>query len=238
MSKCRCGCGGEIEEGKAFLKGHWSKFNANNKKGLEKSQPEPTSQPATPTTKPLYIRGLVEYTGDLVAWFKTEQGYKYLEPVMFGLMADDVRAESIPVCLVLMPDGQAIPPFIVEGFVGMHPENQVFDEPGTSEPFPPFPEEKEPEKPIVKILPPQEIQPITQLEKPKEAFSEAIESRVIKAKEILEKPNYPKNEGLIGKFVRAIYTKKEKPPVKLNTQTVKLNTQTEILLEKLKNVSG
>lgn len=202
---------------------------------LVKARPRPTTeqppQPATPAAKPLYIRGLVPYSGELVAWFRTEQGYKYLDPVMFGLMADDARAESIPVCLVLMPDGQAVPPFLTVGFIGMFPDNWKFEEPDTTEPPPPFLEETEDKTPLVRILPPQETQPISEPEKPKDAKIEMMVKRIDELHNATSDENIKaQKEGFIDRFVRAIYTKKEKTPTRLNLKT-------EQLLDRLKNVT-
>ena len=59
MSLCKCGCGGEVTEGKEFKKGHYRKWSANNKS--QSSSAEKPSSIQFNTTIPGTHDNLVSY---------------------------------------------------------------------------------------------------------------------------------------------------------------------------------
>lgn len=227
MSKCRCGCGGDVEEGKVFLKGHWSKLNAKQKE--EKTKPEEPKQPEIPKITISDVQPYNSKSGN-VAWFKTETDYIWKEPEFYCTVINETAKEQGSYVAVVLEDGSILPVVMIPGFMGLFPEDHEFIEPEE-----PKPEEKEQipeENPIVKILPPQEKPPITQPASPINDTAEVVSKRIetIRA-ELQKQPEPKKKEGLLGSFVRKIYTKKEKPAIRLNEHT-------ELLLKRLKDATG
>jgi hypothetical protein len=73
----------------------------------------------------------IERIENMVAWFDDGKGNKISKiPDLIGLLVNEERNESIPTLLILAADGTFVPPFLISGFIGMFPEDQIFpDEP-------------------------------------------------------------------------------------------------------------
>jgi len=117
-----------------------------------------------------------------MAWFLIDGKY-VPKPTEFYGIVDDGK-EQVPSLLVVSQNGTILPPFMIEGFIGIFPKDQEFEplvieeKVDDSETFPPFPVEEEkiifePEMPIVKILPPQGTAPISQPAKAIEAITDS-----------------------------------------------------------------
>jgi len=71
----------------------------------------------------------IEHIGNMAAWFDDGKGNKISKvPNLIGLLVNEERNESIPTLLMLAMDGTFVPPFLMAGFIGMYPEDQVFKE--------------------------------------------------------------------------------------------------------------
>lgn len=189
MSKCRCGCGEEVEEGKQFLKGHWSKFNA--KKNLDVPKPEEPKQTDEPkiTISNIISTSLI---GDEVAWFKTENGYIYREINFYCTVANENLKESASYVAVVLDDGLILPVVMIPGFAGIFPNDHEFIKPEIQKS-----EEKEPipvQEPPRKILPAGEKPPISQPDEPIDVGIEAMR------KMLVNKP-IEKKQSFIGKLL-------------------------------------
>src|SRR3989337_2704315 len=64
---------------------------------------------------------------DLFAWFVSQEGKVKRKAEHMGIIHNN-RNESIPCLLLITNDGMLLPPFMMEGFIGMFPEYQEFPE--------------------------------------------------------------------------------------------------------------
>jgi hypothetical protein len=179
-------------------------------------QSKPTSTQEEPQKQYLNIQDIqtIESIGNMVAWFDDGKGNKIAKiPDFVGLLVNEDRNESIPTVLLLAMDGTFVPPFLMAGFIGMFPEDQVF-----------------PEKPAEKS----EQQPEQMDIDPKRETGAEIELR---AKDGVQEQSVsppipveqPKKKGFLG----GVFKKKKAEP----EQPKEMSKETKDLLNQLTNAA-
>lgn len=184
MNKCKCGCGADAPEGKGFLPGHWSKWNAKR----NEAKPEEPKQPEEPRIIVSNVRAC-RIKSDNVAWFKTAEGYISKELEFYCTLTHENKNEQCDYVAVVLEDGSIMPAVLLPGFAGIYDQYHVFEEP-KNEPEP----SKPPETRDIK-MPPQEEKPaISQPDDPKDDDSEAL-------RKLLELPKPEKKQGWVDRFI-------------------------------------
>lgn len=184
--KCKCGCGSDVEEGKQYLKGHWSKLNA--KKQAEMPKPEP-KQPEEPKITFGDFRQML-LKSENVAWFKTKDGYIFKDLEFYCTVKNETVGEQSDYVAVVLEDGSIMPVVLLPGFAGIFDKYHRFMESGT--------EEKQPEQPEINDIkaPTQPEKPaISQPDEPKDDNTEAL-------RKLLELPKPEKKPSLIGRLFK------------------------------------
>ena len=139
--KVKCDVCGKEFSTKIALRNH-KNTSKDHKQTIKKeaqpeSQPEPEKSESGETEEPqpqkqyLNIQDVqaVERIDNMAAWFDDGKGNKIPKvPDLIGLLVNVDRNESIPTLLMLAQDGTFIPPFLMQGFIGMFPEDYVFME--------------------------------------------------------------------------------------------------------------
>lgn len=119
----------------------------------------PIAPPTEPVRAPISIMNIMDYAGgyekigeNLMAWFEDEQGNRISKPLDYQGIFNNGN-NQVPTVLVLTNDGTLLPPIMVDGFIGILPENFIFP---VIDDMPEVPEEVM--KPI-ESPDPQELQP-------------------------------------------------------------------------------
>lgn len=183
MNKCKCGCGADAPEGKGFLPGHWSKWNA--KKQAEIPKPEEPKQVEEPRIIVSNIRAC-GIKSENVAWFKTAEGYIFKEIEFYCTIIHENKNEQCDYVAVVLEDGSIMPAVLLPGFAGIFDQYHEFEESKD--------ETKTPETGDTKIIPPPEKPVISQPDGPKDADSEAL-------RKLLDLPKPEKKKGLWHKIL-------------------------------------
>src|SRR3970282_117786 len=101
-------------------------------RGAAKEQPvlrEPVPQEQEAPQSQIIIDDVQPFGSDedLFAWFVSQEGKFKRRAEHMGIIHNN-RNESIPCLLLITNDGMLLPPFMMEGFIGMFPEYQEFPE--------------------------------------------------------------------------------------------------------------
>ena len=101
-------------------------------RGAAKEQPvlrEPVPQEQEAPQSQIIIDDVQPFGSDedLFAWFVSQEGKVKRKAEHMGIIHNN-RNESIPCLLLITNDGMLLPPFMMEGFIGMFPEYQEFPE--------------------------------------------------------------------------------------------------------------
>ena len=101
-------------------------------RGAAKEQPvlrEPVPQEQEAPQPQIIIDDVQPFGSDedLFAWFVSQEGKVKRKAEHMGIIHNN-RNESIPCLLLITNDGMLLPPFMMEGFIGMFPEYQEFPE--------------------------------------------------------------------------------------------------------------
>lgn len=175
-----------------------------------------------------------ERMDNMAAWFEDEKGGRICKiPDLIGLLINEERNESIPTLLMLAADGTFVPPFLMAGFIGMFPEDQVFEEAKTHptvlpslqnpEVFDEAKVEEYIEKPGEKSI---DLQAETEIELQAKGGVQAQEQAQTNPPSAEEQP---KKKGILG-----IFNKKQAKPKEPSKEVSK---ETKDLLKELKDVS-
>ena len=151
-----------------------------------------------------------ERMDNIAAWFEDGKGNRICKvPDLIGRLVNEERNESIPTLLMLAADGTFVPPFLMAGFIGMFPEDQVFEE---------AKEEEDPEKPGDKSI---DLQAETEIE---------LQAKGGVHGQTAAQPaeEQPKKKGLLGIFNKKQAKPKPEPAI---------SQETKDLLKELKDVS-
>jgi len=97
----------------------------------------------------LYKHAEIYDVGQYAAWFITGSNRQYRIPDYIGVLHTS-NGDHVPCVLITTVEGTLLPPFMIDGFAGMYPLNTEWEEteqiqeqnPDTTEPFPPYPEDE------------------------------------------------------------------------------------------------
>ena len=180
-------------------------------RGAAKEQPvlrEPVPQEQEAPQSQIIIDDVQPFGSDedLFAWFVSQEGKVKRKAEHMGIIHNN-RNESIPCLLLITNDGMLLPPFMMEGFIGMFPEYQEFPEPESTQEI--IPPQKEEIKPPIAIA--------------NESVKVPLTDRII-----IPPTGIPeKKKGLLG-----LFQKKEKVE-----DIPKISKETNDLLKEIMNVS-
>jgi hypothetical protein len=233
--KCQCGCGQNVQTRAGLISGHLSgiekrrlKLAQKHSEDAQKLEEEeavlnndtavapseiPPEQKSEITKQYLNIMDVHPYVAmdNIVAWFNDEKGNKISKmPGYRGLLVNIERKESIPIVLIISGEGTFLPPFVMAGFLGMFPEDQIFPEPETE------PVQITQEGQNVKIC--QEEDPEPEVRKSESQLPPA------KIESLLKAEPEPKKKGFLG----GVFKKKkaeQEPPKEISKETKDLLTQ-------------
>ena len=181
--------------------------------GATKEQPilrEPVPQEQEAPQSQIIIDDVQPFGSDedLFAWFVSQEGKVKRKAEHMGIIHNN-RNESIPCLLLITNDGMLLPPFMMEGFIGMFPEYQEFPELEQEI----IPSQKEETKP-----------PIAEIAN--ESIKAPLHDRIIIPPPKIE-AQPQKKKGFLG-----LFQKKEKI-----MDTPKISKETNDLLNEIMNVS-
>ncbi len=166
-------------------------------------------QPAQSSPTKTQITDIQDVLSDgNVAWFRLEEEQRIFKyPLKCGILTYDEDSQ-FPVLLVSTVNGMLLPPFMIAGFIGMFPEDQVFPE----------------QQPEVKEDVKQEDE--IKNEPAKEAFEEHTPTETIVATTI--EPAKPVKKGLLSRLRKQ---KTEIPPITEEATTSGLTEETKKTLK-------
>jgi len=210
---CKCGCGEEVFGKGEFRQGHFGKWKSKQSESEQKpTTPEKQEEKETVPKQYLNIQDVqsIERIENMAAWFDDGKGNKISKvPDLIGLLVNEDRNESIPTLLILAADGTFVPPFLMAGFIGMFPEDQI------------FPEEPKPESEL-KISP---------------GISTQEEEIELQAKDDVQaqsvSPSIPKVQPKKKGFLGGVFKKKKTEP----EQPKEISRETKELLNQLTNAT-
>jgi hypothetical protein len=200
---CKCGCGEEVFGKGEFRQGHFGKWKSKQTE-VESDKKEELKK------QYLNIQDVqsIERIENMVAWFDDGKGNKISKvPDLIGLLVNEERNESIPTLLILAADGTFVPPFLMAGFIGMFPEDQIF-----------------PEEPKLEMEPKISPSISTQEEEIELQAKDGVQAQSV-SPSILE--DQPKKKGFLG----GVFKKKKTEP----EQPKEISRETKDLLNQLTN---